>query len=363
MESDLKYWLAFSQIKKIGPVKFDLLLKYFPDLSYAWQASASEFVKAGLPPNLAEEIVVRRSEIEPDRQIEILVQNRVQVITIKDNEYPPLLKQIYNPPPLLYLKGKLLPDEFPLAVVGTRKISGYGRLACENLVQDLAQSGFTIISGLALGIDACAHLTAINNNARTVAVLGSGLDKQNIYPSHNRYLADKIVKSSGCLLSEYPIGTLALKQHFPHRNRIIAGLALGTLVIEAATSSGALISAKFALEFNREVFAVPGNIYSPTSAGCNELIRQGAKSVTTIGDILTELNIDQPEKLAEARAQLPLEPAEEVVLNNLSSDPIHFNELIKNLDKKTAELAAILSRLEIKGLAKNIGGSMYIKKI
>lgn len=358
----MKYWLAFSHIKKIGPVRFNLLLNYFPDLEKAWRAPAAEIARAGLPENLAQEIASRRLEINPDEQIETLVQNRIQVITIKDNEYPRLLKEIYNPPPLLYFKGKLQTDEFPLAVVGTRKISAYGRQVCEQLVSDLTRSGFAIVSGLALGIDACAHLTCVKNNGRTLAVLGSGLDKQNIYPSHNRYLADQIIANGGCLFSEYPPGTIAFKQNFPHRNRIIAGLSLGSLIVEAAASSGSLITAKYALEFNREIFAVPGSIYSPTSAGCNDLIKQGAKAVIVAEDILDEFNLDKPEKLTKAREKLPLSEGEKKLLDILTHEPRHFNTLVNSSGQKTEDIASALSLLEIKGLAENIGGGQYIKK-
>ncbi len=362
MNSDLKYWLAFSQIKKIGPKRFNLLLNYFPDLSYAWKASASELIQAGLPENLSLEISVRRPEINPDKQIEELVKNRVQVVTIKDENYPKLLKEIYNPPPLLYFKGKLKTDELPLAVVGTRKISNYGRQVCEQLVGDLTLSGFSIISGLALGIDACAHLTAVKKEGRTIAVLGSGLDKAHIYPSHNRYLAEQIVNSGGCLFSEYPLGTIALKQHFPHRNRIIAGLALGTLIIEAAASSGSLITAKYALEFNREVMAVPGNIYAPSSAGCNELIKQGAKPILSIEDILEEFSLEKSIQVKQTQENLRLTEEEEDLLEIITNEPQHFNELVKKSNKPAAEIASTLSLLEIKGLVKNTGGSIYIKK-
>lgn len=363
MASDLKYWIAFSHIQKIGPVRFSLLLNHFKDLSHAWRAGTKELAASGIPQALAEEITIRRSALDPDRLIEELVKNRVQVITISDGHYPKLLKEIYHPPPLLYFKGNMKEEEFALAVVGTRRISPYGKQVTEAMVRQLVRAGLTIVSGLALGVDALAHYACLKSAGRTIAILGCGLDDQSIYPSSNRYLAQRIAASGGCLISEYPLGTSALKEHFPHRNRLISGISLGTLIIEAAEVSGALITAKNALEQNREVFAVPGSIYAPTSVGCNQLIQQGAKLVRSVQDILDEFDLKDAKALLKARETLPLNDREKEIYHLLTDQAQHFNELAKRSGKNAAEVGTILSQLEIKGLAKNLGGSMYVKHV
>lgn len=361
MASDLQFWLAFSHIKKLKPKMFQRLLDAFENMEHAWKASLAELTKAGLPEKLAQELVIRRTSIEPERMIEQLVQHRVQAVTIQDDEYPELLKQIFDPPPLLYFKGKLQQDKLSLAVVGTRKMTHYGKQATQKIVRELLPSKFTIVSGLALGIDAVAHTTCTEHNARTIAVIGSGLDAQNLYPSQNRYVADAIIANQGCLFSEHPIGTPPLKQHFPQRNRVIAGIAQGTLVIEAARISGALITARFALEHNREVFALPGNIFSQTSAGCNTLLQQGAHVVTETKDITDVFGLTRD---AETNSK-PIEnlpEKEQKVLDHLTHEPTHFNELMQKLDDSAQHVATLISKLELKGLITNIGGSQYIRQ-
>ncbi|MFH1412752.1 MAG: DNA-processing protein DprA [bacterium] len=215
------------------------------------------------------------------------------VIKFNDSNYPALLKQIHDPPHILYCRGILNPQltKFTLAVVGSRKHSPYGHQVIRKLVSELSKLGITIVSGLAFGLDALAHQTALDYHGKTIAVLGSGLDDYNIYPSENLQLAHQIIANNGCLISEYAPGTGAQKYHFPMRNRIISGMSLGTLVIEAAERSGSLITARYALEQNREVMAIPGRIDSSTSKGTNNLIKMGARPVTSIDDILETLNL------------------------------------------------------------------------
>ncbi len=240
---DLKYWVALNNFSKFGPVRFKKLIKIFSNLKEAFYATATELIRAGIEPNIAEEFIAARQEIIPDSLMEKLEKEAVAVVTINDQRYPKLLTQIYDPPALLYYKGKLSEqDEFAVAVVGARKYSNYGRQVAEQIVKDLTNNNLTIVSGLALGIDCIAHETSLSHNGRTIAVLGSGLDKQNIYPTQNRYLADKIVASGGVIFSEFPLGTLPLKHHFPQRNRLISGLSLATLIIEAGEKSGSLIT-------------------------------------------------------------------------------------------------------------------------
>jgi len=286
-----KYYNAFNLIEGFGPVSFKKLLTYFNSFEIAWQSQINEFIQVGLSTSLIEHIKKQRPKINPDWEMERLAKEKIDLITIQDKNYPKLLKEIYSPPALLYVKGTLkLEDKFALGIVGTRKLSAYGRQITPLITADLAQSGLTIVSGLAKGIDTLAHQAALQAKGRTIAVLGSGINKANIYPFVNQQLAEEI-SQNGAVISEFSIDTEPLPQHFPQRNRIISGLSLGTLVIEAPEKSGALITAKDALEQNRSVFAIPGPIYSPNSLGPNNLIKMGAKLVSQANDILQELNL------------------------------------------------------------------------
>ncbi len=356
---ELKYWLSLAKIESIGPVRFQRVINYFPNLSDFWISPANVIIRAGIEPKLAEEIIRRRREIYPDEELKKVQNLKISVITLKDEAYPRLLKQIYAPPPLLYYFGNLAPaDDYPLAVVGTRKISGYGRQATEYIVSELAAAGLTIVSGLALGIDACAHQATVAAFGKTIAVLGSGLD--NIFPAANCRLAQNIIAGGGAVISEFPPGTPALKQNFPRRNRIISGLSLGTLVVEAGEKSGALITARYALEQNREVFAVPGGIFYPFSAGPNYLIKQGAKPVTAAADILEQLNLKQI-KVYRAMAEVLPESAEEKIIFGVLTEPLHIDKLSHSVKLDISVVNSVLALMEIKGLVKNLGGQVYVK--
>ncbi len=294
MRNDIKYWLGISKIRGVGAIRFKKIYEYFPDMQAAWGAGMDELIKARLERSVAENILEERREIDVDGEMEKLDREDVRMVTILDEAYPRLLKEIYNPPAVLYYKGRLDDerDKYILGIVGTRNFSDYGRQVVDKIVGEVAEMKVVSVSGLALGIDTLVHNVTVNKGGRTIAVLGSGLDRQNIYPSINRYLADKIAGSGGLILSEYPIGTMPLKEHFPQRNRIIAGLSLATLVIEAPARSGALITTQFAVEFNRDVLAVPGNIENENSAGTNNLIKLGARAVTSAADVLEVLNFE-----------------------------------------------------------------------
>jgi len=359
-QKELKYWIAFSQFTKIGALRFKKLYDRFPSLEVAWQATARDLIRIGLEPKLAEEIIVQRSEINPDFELEKLERENIKVITIKDKNYPKLLKEIYDPPALLYYKGNLKTEKFAVGVVGTRKISQYGRQITPQIVKELALNGVTIVSGLALGIDALAHQATLEASGKTIAVLGSGLDQQNIYPADNRYLAQKIIASGGAVISEYPVGTLPLKLNFPHRNRIISGLTLGILVIEAPDESGALITAKFALEQNREVFAVPGNIYNQNSIGTNNLIKSGARLVSQASDILEELNLTQAKEFLATKEIIPGSKEEEELLKLLSREPIHIDKLIQESKLEASVVNSTLAIMEMKGQVRNLSGNNYV---
>lgn len=357
--NDRKYWVAFSRIENIGPQKLKRIYSYFPDMQTAWQSSWGELKKTGLFSKEIEQITEQRGRIDPDNEWEALEKQMIRVITIKDSAYPKLLKEIYSPPALIYIKGNLPENlNFSLAVVGTRKTTTYGRLITPEIVKELAKAGLTIISGLAFGIDALAHQSCLEVNGRTIAVLGCGLDK--IYPLANYRLGQEIVEKNSAIISEYPIGTLPLKQHFPVRNRIIAGLARGVLVIEGSQDSGSLITAKCALEQNREVLAVPGNIYNKTSAGPNNLIKMGAKAVTNATDVLEALDLEFAQQYIKNKEIIAETKEEEILLKFLSSEPIHIDELIQKSKLNTSVISSTLTMMEMTGKVKNIGGMHYI---
>jgi len=362
MQQDLKYWIAISQFAKIGAARFKKLYNYFPDMQSAWTADLLELQKSGLEESLAQEFILTRKQIDPDLEMEKVQKENITVITVKDSQYSKLLKEIFNPPALLYIKGNLdnLNNQFNLAVVGTRKISNYGKQITPELVKPLAQNGFAITSGLALGVDALAHQSAVEAQGQTIAVLGNGLDDQSIYPSSNRYLAKGILDNDGTIISEFPIGMLPLKHNFPTRNRIIAGLSLGTLVIEAGETSGALITAFLALEQNREVFAVPGSLFNKNSIGTHKLIQKGAKLVTSYQDILDELNLKDVKSYVANQQVLPATNEEKIIIQNLSHDPTHVDQIIKNTQLPASLVSGCLSLMEMKGMIKNLGGQNYI---
>lgn len=358
---DLKYWLALSQFYKFGPVKFRKIKKHFPNMETAFRAPFQEYLKAGLDEKTAEEFMIFKHQVEPDRLLENLIKEKIKILTIDDAAYPKLLKQIYDPPLLIYYRGDLNSfSEFALAIVGTRKFTGYGQQVTEKITKELVANGLTIVSGLALGIDTLAHLAAVDAGGKTIAVLGSGLDQQNIYPWQNRYLAAKIQDHGGIILTEYPLGAMPLKHHFPQRNRLISGLSLGTLVIEAGEKSGAIITAMHALEQNRDVFAIPGNIYSSYSAGANSLIKMGAKLVAGAKDIIEALNLTNAIAYTENKKIIPESAEEELILNRLNYEPIHVDELVRLTKLDASIINSTLTLMEMKGQVKNLGGMQYV---
>ncbi len=357
---DSKYFNSFNLMPHMGPLKFHMLLNRFPSLCEAWNANFRELESAGLQKEAVEKIIELRKNISPDREMEKLLAEKICVITINDETYPKQLKEISSAPALVYVRGEFKNDDACIAIVGSRKISPYGIQVAGHLACELAKNGITVVSGMALGTDAVAHKECLKLKKRTIAVLGGGIDNQSIYPVTNRMIADEIA-SSGALVSEYPIGTPPLKQHFPARNRIISGLSKGVLVIEAAESSGALITAKFALEQNREIFAIPGNIFSINSIGTNNLIKLGAKLVTKVDDILEEINFKYIKKNSAAKVIVPDNDEEALILKNLTADaPIHVDQLAKNAKMNISALTSLLTLMEIKGKVKNIGGMKYI---
>jgi len=354
-----KYWVAWSNIYNIGPQKFKLLIKNFKDLLTAWQSNYQQLIYAGFNSRDAQNIIYQRNDINPNQEWKNILKHQINVVCLPEKEYPTLLKEIYAPPPILYYRGKLPESNLIcLAVVGTRKTSPYGRQITPVIVNGLAKAGLSIVSGLALGIDSVAHQATIDANGITIAVLGCGLDK--IYPISNITLANNIIDSGGCILSEYPPGTQPLKQHFPARNRIISGLSKGVLVIEGSHKSGSLITAKCALEQNREVYAVPGNINQPNSSGTNGLIQMGACLVTKTEDILDALNIEELNFHLENKKIITTNEFEKNILQNITDQPMHVDEIIQKCKLKTSIIISNLTIMEMKGMIRHIGGKQYI---
>ena len=352
-------WLFFSLIPEIGPVRFKKLYSYFNNIKDAYEAPGLELLKAGLEEKIIHQIFKKKNEIDLEKEWQKLEKEKINFITIKEDNYPALLKEIYDPPAVLYWQGEFIkPSEFLFAVVGTRKPSSYGRQATAEIVKPLAQNRISIVSGLALGIDAIAHQATLENGGRTIAVLGSGLDI--IHPSINYRLAEKILEKGGLILSEFPLGAPPLKAHFPQRNRIISGLCLGTLIIEAPKRSGALITARYALEQNREVFCLPGSIFSPNSLGPNNLIKMGARLVTSYTDILETLNLEMAAEFQENQTISPDTAEEEIILKILSREPCHIDKIIEESKLKPSIINSALALMEMKGKVKNIGGMHYI---
>ncbi len=356
---DLKYWVAFNRVPGMGTVRFRALEQAFATLEAAWKASASE-LRAVLDQRTVTNIVARHPTIDPDQEMEMLRRAGVTALTWHSPAYPHRLKEIHDPPPVLYLKGTLLPqDERSVAVVGTRKASAYGREAASLLAGDLARHLVTVVSGLARGIDAIAHQAALDAGGRTIAVLGNGLDV--VYPPEHRDLAQRILAAGGALVSEFPLGTPPEGRNFPRRNRIISGMTLGTLVVEAGEQSGAQWTVEHALQQGREVFAVPGSIFSPASQLTNHLIKDGAKLVVGYQDILEELNLTAVAKQIEFQPLLASSTLEDQILSYLSLEPAHIDEVSRASGLPIPTVSGTLAMMELQGLVRQTGGMRYVR--
>lgn len=358
---ELAYWIAFSRVLGIGPVRFRKLLDAFKnDVAAAWHAESNALLNAGLENKVVESFLKQRAKIEPRHELIRLERLRIRIITWKDASYPPLLRKIEYAPPVLYVCGTLHDDDWNVAfaIVGTRRNSSYGRQVTESFASELAQRKVTIVSGLALGIDTIAHTTALDVGGRTIAVLGCGLDT--IYPASNYHLARRIVESQqGALITPFPLGVKPEAGNFPARNHIISGLSLGVLVTEAPIKSGALITASSALNQGREVFAVPNGIFSPGSTGVNKLIQEGAHPVTNVHDILNSLNLFTLPQQVEAQQLLPENEEERTLMALLSTEARHIDELIRESELSANQVSSALTILELKGIVKSVGSMYY----
>lgn len=363
-ETDLPYWACFTYCRKLGSVKLRKIAAHFSSMKTAWEAPLTEFAQLGLDDGTVADIEARRQELTPQSVWEKIVKEGLALIPFSDPLYPPLLKEIYDPPAVLYMRGNLgeQENEIWIAVVGTRHVSTYGQQVTEMLVRPLAEAGLTIVSGLAYGVDALAHETTLKAHGRTIAVLGCGLDRASVYPSNHRYLAEKIASEGGAVVSEFAPGTPPLKHHFPFRNRIIAGLSRATLVIEAPEGSGAMTTAAYALEYNREVFTVPGNITSLNAWGPNELLKKGATPVTKPDDIFAALNLADVKVALDTRKNLPNTEEELKIFESLTADePQHIDSIAKSAGMPAPLTSSTLSIMELKGMVKNVGGMRYIR--
>lgn len=371
MDKDhLIYLLVLHSVDGLGSIRLKRILDYFEDPEVAWKAPLNEFKGLSIPENVLQNLAKKRKELDPEKYFSEVKNFGVNVKTIFDKDYPYLLKQIPDHPLLFFYLGSLNNLNNPIAVVGTRKVTGYGRSVTEKFVSDLVSFNCTVVSGLARGVDTVAHTQTLNSKGITLAILGGGLKK--IFPPENIRLAKEITESGGAVISEFPIDYPSTPGNFPARNRIIAGLSLATLVTEAAEDSGSLITARLALEYNREVFAVPGPITSTLSLGPASLIKEGARLVTTGQEIIEELGIDKF-PIANARASLisnvkfqmsnNLSEEERMVLDLLENEGKHIDEICRQLQKSSPIISATLIKMEIKGIIKNVGGGNYIKSI
>lgn len=356
--ADLIYLLT---IPNIGPGRIRRLLQIFPTLNELLRAPVQNLIRVeGIDYKLAAQIKAGGNREEADRQLRLIAEKQIRFVTIWDKNYPPLLRQIPDPPVVLFYKGKIKPQhQRALAVVGTRTPSNYGKVVTTQLVKGLVERGITIVSGLARGIDTIAHRTALQNGGETIAVLGCGVDR--IYPPENRNIFQEIGQK-GTIFSEYFVGVGPDAVNFPKRNRIISGLSRGALVVEAGERSGALITAIYALNHNREVFAVPGNINSPKSRGCNGLIRQGAKVVQSVEDILEEIEDFQIKRPAPIKpVPTNLSSLEKKIIAKLNNEPIHIDRLVTELNESPAVILSGLLTLELMGLVKQLAGKMFVR--
>jgi DNA processing protein len=357
---DRFYWVALAMAPGVGPVLFRRLLQRFGSAEGVFRAKAKDLERIeGIGPKVI--AALRRFDWGSRVEEEIRGTERkgARIITWDDGEYPALLKEIYDPPPMLYLKGSLsAQDSRAIAVVGSRYPTLYGQGAAERIARGLSQRGITVVSGLARGIDSCAHRGALAGGGRTVGVLGCGIDV--VYPPENRDLFERVA-GQGAILSEFPLGTPPDRDHFPTRNRLISGISFGVAIVEATLRSGSLITARFALEQGREVFAVPGNVDSPRSAGTNRLIKEGAKLVMKAEDIIEEIFPAWGTMPAMKPSAGPFTAEEERVFSVLGPQFKHIDEIIAQTSLSSAKVSSILLSLELAGQVKQIPGMRFAR--
>ena len=359
--TDREAYIALNQMEGLGPIKVRALIDMLgsPQAVFEVEGSALQQVR-GIGQKVCSSILAQRGEIDPQAEIEQAAELGIRILTPLDGEYPEALKTIHDPPLALYVRGSFSPDEHMLGIVGSRKATHYGLNIADRMAYQLVQTGFTIVSGLARGIDTAAHQGALKGKGRTIAVLGAAIDQ--LYPPENAELADAIAQS-GAVISEYPLGRQADRMTFPYRNRIISGLSMGILVVEAGFKSGSLHTADSALEQGRSVFAIPGRIDHPSAKGTNSLIKNGAKLVDNVGDILEEFQLlippgemEEPEKQASARPEIPLSEDEKRLVEALWQEALDVDSLARVVGLTSAEISGLLLGLEMKRVIKMLPG-------
>ncbi len=354
-----QYWVGFNLVYGIGPHRLQSLLETFGDVELAWKADRNALKSAGLGPKTIEAFLEVRQRTNLESVWAEIQSRGLEVVTWDCEEYPQRLREIDAPPPMLYTLGDFDPrDRWAVAVVGTRRMSPYGETVAREIGRTLAVSGVTVVSGLARGIDGVAHEAALDAGGRTIAVLGSGLDQ--IYPPEHRKLTQRIVEN-GAVISDYPIGTRPEAKNFPPRNRIISGLSMVVIVVEAGEGSGALITADFAAEQGRDVFAVPGDIHRNTSKGVNQLIQSGAQPMLSPQDVLEALNQEVVARQEVVSHALPEDETERLILETLESEPVHVDELKESCALPIEQITAALAMLELKGRVRKLSGMQYVK--
>jgi len=355
---DKRYWIGFNLIKGIGAVRMQALIQHFGDLEVAWKSAPVELARAGLGLKVIERIIQARENVDLEKLWARIESQGIKILTWEDESYPQRLKEIDQPPPVLYIRGEYLSDDvFAVAVVGTRRVTAYGRQITEELSAFLAANGITVVSGLARGVDAIAHQTALKTGGRTIGVLGSGVDK--IYPPEHRALAERMMER-GAIISDYAPGTPPDASNFPPRNRIISGLSLAVVVVEAGETSGALITAEFAAEQGREVFAIPGSILAPQSKGTNKLIQQGALPLLSVDDLMQALDLTRVGEHKAARRIIPADKTEACLMSVLGDEPLHVDEIRNQAELPIEKVSATLALMELKGMVRQVGGMNYV---
>jgi DNA processing protein len=351
------YWIGFNLVRGIGAVRLRAILDHFGSLEIAWHAPVDALSAAGLSQKIIENLIKVRGENLAERAWEYTQRKGIQVLTWDDAEYPQRLKQIDQPPPVIYVRGTLTAlDDYSVAIVGTRRVTGYGRQVTDELASCLARSGITVVSGLARGVDGVAHDSALKAGGRTFAVLGSGVDV--LYPPEHRALAERIIQQ-GALISDYAPATAPDAANFPPRNRIISGLSRAVVIVEAGETSGALITATFAAEQGRDVFAVPGTITAPQSKGTNRLIRDGAIPMLKPEDVLQALALEQAPQQQQARLALPADEIEAGLLRILADEALHIDEICVLSGLRADQVSAALVMMELKGMVRGMGGMKF----
>jgi DNA processing protein len=360
----MKYWLAINKIENVGPVTVKRLWEGFGSIEKAWKAGKEDIFRIeGINRKAAQAFAENRDKIDLEAELETARKADVKILTLENDEYPVNLINIYDPPPVIYVKGQLPKiQEKSVAIVGTRKASRYGNETARKLAYELATLGFTIVSGMASGIDTAAHKGALEAGGKTLAVFGCGVDV--IFPSENRNLSEQI-KNSGALISEFPMGAKPDKGSFPRRNRVISGLSLGVIVVEGHYDSGAMITAKYAVDQGREVFAVPGNVELDQSKGPHWLIKNGAKLVESVDDVLEEFNMVKPGPRPEAIGQRQkdysnLSEEEQEIVKVLSLEPKYIDSVSQESGLSTPQVSSLLMMLEVKKIIRQLPGKMFI---